>query len=139
LPLCFGDFGLFYSGFGFGDDSLDLDSQGLTQLEMPAIPPTASSPDEDTAQANSSAPPGTALGAAAEDQDLGNGVFVLVLKNGATHAVTDYWIAAGYLEYISPDGTRSHIPLEALDLESTVIRNESRGLPFVLRLAPAQN
>ena len=54
-------------------------------------------------------------------------------------AVTDYWIADGYLEYISPDGTRRHIPLEALDLQNTVIQNAPRGLPFVLRFAPAQN
>jgi hypothetical protein len=53
--------------------------------------------------------------------------------------VTDYWIADGYLEYISPDGTRRHIPLEALDLQNTVIQNAPRGLPFVLRFAPAQN
>ena len=53
--------------------------------------------------------------------------------------MTDYWIADGYLEYISPDGTRSHIPLEALDLQNTVIKNTPRGLPFVLRSAPAQN
>jgi hypothetical protein len=62
-----------------------------------------------------------------------------VLNNGTSYAVTDYWIADGYLEYISPDGTRSHIPLEALDLQNTVVQNAPRGLPFVLRSAPAQN
>ena len=70
---------------------------------------------------------------------VGKGVFLLVLNNGTSHAVTDYWVADGYLEYISPDGTRSHIPLEALDLQNTVIQNAPRGLPFVLRSAPAQN
>jgi hypothetical protein len=62
-----------------------------------------------------------------------------VLHNGVSHAVTDYWVADGYLEYISPNGTRNHVPLDALDLQNTVMRNATRGLSFVLRFAPAQN
>ena len=63
----------------------------------------------------------------------------MVLNNGTSHAVTDYWAADGYLEYINPDGTRSHIPLEALDLQKTVSANAFRGRPFVLRSTPAEN
>ena len=131
----------FYSGFG--GDSLDLgddlNSQRATQSEMSAIPPTANPSDDDTAEGNSSVRPGATLGAMTEDRAVGKGVFLLVLNNGTSHAVTDYWVADGYLEYISPDGTRSHIPLEALDLQNTVIQNVPHGLPFVLRSAPAQN
>jgi hypothetical protein len=83
--------------------------------------------------------PGATLGIATEQQALGKGVFLLVLNSGTSHAATDCWVADGYLEYISPDGTRSHIPLEALDLQNTVTQNAPRGLPFVLRSAPAQN
>ena len=143
LPLlsCSGYFDPFY--FGFGGDSLDLgddlNSQGPMQSEMSAVPPTATPPDDDTSEGNSSVRPGATLGAATEDRALGKGVFLLVLHNGTRHAVTDYWVADGYLEYISPDGTRSHIPLEALDLQSTATENAPRGLPFVLRSAPAQN
>ena len=128
--------------FGFGEDSLDLgndndlNSQAPGQAEMSAIPPAPNSPDDDTAEGNSSAlPASTATG----QQSLDNGVFLLVLKNGTSRAVTDYWVADGYLEYISPDGSRSHFPLEALDLQNTVTQNAPRGLPFVLRFAPAQN
>jgi hypothetical protein len=109
------------------------------QSEMSAVPPTANPPDDDTAEGNSSVRPGATLGAATEDRALGKGVFLLVLNNGTRHAVTDYWVADGYLEYISPDGTRSHIPLEALDLQNTVTQNAPRGRPFVLRSGPAQN
>jgi hypothetical protein len=143
LPLfsCSGYFDPFYSGFG--GDSLDLgddlNSQGPMQSEMSAVPPTANPPDDDTAEGNSSVRPGATLGAATEDRALGKGVFLLVLNNGTRHAVTDYWVADGYLEYISPDGTRSHIPLEALDLQNTVTQNAPRGRPFVLRSGPAQN
>jgi hypothetical protein len=143
LPLLSfsGCFDPFYSGFG--GDSLDLgddlNSQGSMQSEMSAIPPTVNPSDDDTAERNSSAPPGATLGAATEQQALGKGVFLLALNNGTGRAVTDYWLADGYLEYVSPDGTRSHIPLEALDLQNTVTQNAARGLPFVLRSAPAQN
>ena len=141
LLSCSGDFGLFYSGFGgdvldLGDD---LSSEGPTQWEMSAIPSPANPSDDDTAEGNSSGLPGATLGAATEQQALGKGVFLLVLNDGTSHAVTDYWVADGYLEYISPDGARSHIPLEALDLQDTVTRNAPRGLPFVLRSAPAQD
>ncbi|MGA2643593.1 MAG: hypothetical protein ABSF15_02700 [Candidatus Sulfotelmatobacter sp.] len=74
-----------------------------------------------------------------ENQAPGKGVFLVVLKNGISHAVTDYWVADGYLEYISPDGTRSHFRLDALDLQNTVTQNAPRGLPFVLRTAPVGN
>ncbi len=143
LPLLsfFGYFDPFYSGFS--RDSLDLgddlNSQRLTQSEMSAIPPTVNPSDDDTAEGNSSVRPGATLGAATEDWAVGKGVFLLVLNNGTSQAVTDYWVADGYLEYISSDGTRSHIPLEALDLQNTVIQNAPRGLPFVLRSAQAQN
>jgi hypothetical protein len=81
---------------------------------------------------------GATLGAATEDGTVSKGVFLLVLNNGTSNAATDYWVADGYLEYISPDGTRSHIPLEALDLQNTVTQNAPHGLPFVLRSARRQ-
>ena len=117
-------------GFGFGGDSLDSIDQ-LASLE-------ASSPGmaADLAPGPESSPGGahTAVEAAAEAAATGGkGAFVLVLKGGTVHAVTDYWLAAGYLEYVQPDGARSHIPLETLDLEETVAVNSRRGLPFVLR------
>jgi len=129
--------------FGFGEDSLDLGndlhSQAPMQGEMSAIPLPPNPSDDDKADRNSPALPGATLGAAIEQQNWGNGVFLLVLNNGTSHAVTDYWFADGYLEYISPDGARGHIPIEALDLQNTVTQNAPRGLPFVLRFAPAQN
>jgi hypothetical protein len=137
LLYCSGGFGFYDYGYGAPVDYSDsLNSQGLSSPEMTAFPP-ANPSDENAGQGSSPAEPASAL--AIEAQGLDQGVFLLVLSNGATHAVTDYWVADGYLEYVSPDGTRSHIPLEALDLERTVTANSPRGLPFVLRSAPAQN
>jgi hypothetical protein len=143
LPLlsCSGYFDSFY--FGFGGDSLDLgddlNSQGLMQSEMSVVPPTADPSNDDVAEGNSAVHAGATLDAATDDRTLSKGVFLLVLNNGSRHAVIDYWVADGYLEYVSPDGTRSHIPLEALDLQNTVTENAPRGLPFILRRASGQN
>lgn len=102
--------------------------------EMP-IGPLESKSEENVTEGSSPLPSPEQI----EAQSLDKGVFLLVLKNGGTHAATDYWVADGYFEYISPDGTRSHVPLDAVDFERTVTANAPRGLPFVLRSAPAGN
>jgi hypothetical protein len=125
-------FDSFPPGFGFDGNSLgiadDLNSLDTMQPGIAVNPLPASSVDTDTpAPADDHSP--TAV--------VGKGFFLLVLKNGSNHSVTDYWLADGYLEYVSLDRTRSHVPLEALDLQKTVVANSRRGLPFVLRSAPA--
>jgi hypothetical protein len=133
-----------FGDFAYGDDlsfpaGPDADSMAVEEEEMAETAPPAVSdenpPPENTAKGNS----GTSLEAqlgASEDRDLSANVYVLVLRNGTTHAVTDYWVRDGYLEYVSLDAVRSHIPLGAFDLQGTVDRNHSRGIPFVLRAAP---
>jgi hypothetical protein len=136
LLSCYGDF-----DFGFGGGPVDsgdgFDSQGYAKPEMSVIAAPDNPPDEEAAER--SLPPGAAGTSATDVHDSDKGVFVLVLQNGARRTVTDYWMADGYLEYISPDGTRSHIPIDALDLQNTVTENAPRGLAFVLRAAPAAN
>jgi hypothetical protein len=123
-----------FFGFGFGTNSIDdLSSLGTLQSGLNASLATET-PQLDTSPENS--PSRTeATPDAAADQVREMGVFALVLKNGTLHAVTDYWLADGYIEYVERNGGRSHIPLEALDLERTVAANSPRGLPFVLRSA----
>jgi hypothetical protein len=147
LPLFFfsSGFDSFLSGAGFSGDSLgigdDLNSLGTMQPEIAVDPPTPGPVDADTsapAGENSATNGGAKVDAATEaaDEAAGKDSFLLVLKNGTSHAATDYWLADGYLEYVSLDRTRSHVPLEALDLQKTVVENSRRGLPFVLRSAP---
>jgi hypothetical protein len=142
LPfLCFGDFDF---GFAYGGRWADTgdDSAVMEQPDMSGISPPGDRAEENAADLGAENSPtlmADNAGTTREDWELGPGAFVLVLKHGTTHVVMKYWAADGYLEYISLDGTRSHIPLEALDLQSTVIRNERRGLPFVLRSTPGEN
>jgi hypothetical protein len=145
LPLlCFyAGFDSFYSGLGLGgetvDQSYDLNFPGIMESQISAVPPSATLSDDDTVERSSGTHAGPAAAGSTGELALGKRVFLLVLNNGSSQAVTDYWVADGYLEYISPDGSRSHIPLEALDLQSTVAQNAPRGLPFVLRSLPAPN
>ena len=136
-PLCFGGTsGLHYSSFGFGGTADVGDESGPTSVDISAMS-AAGNPLEDNTLGNSTeAQAGSA--AAAQDGDLGKGVYVLMLNDGTSRIVTDYWEADGYLEYVSRDESRSHIPLAAVDLQATVSRNAARGLGFVLRSEPGQ-
>jgi hypothetical protein len=141
LPLFFftADFGPFVSGFGFGGDFFgmadDLNSLGTTQ---PGITGPADADKSAAAGENSWTEGGATVDTAAEaaNEAARKGFFLLVLKDGTSHAVMDYWLTDGYLEYVSLDSTRSHVPLEALDLQTTVAENSRRGLRFELRSAP---
>ncbi|HET9405798.1 MAG TPA: hypothetical protein VFO39_01030 [Candidatus Sulfotelmatobacter sp.] len=105
-----------------GTDTVSSATSGDPVSTSPASPPTHPASD-------SSAP-------RFSNQGLGDRLFLLVLKNGANQPVKNYWLSNGYIEYVTDDGGRSHIPTEALDLEQTVSQNSARGLPFVLRSEP---
>jgi hypothetical protein len=130
--LCFSGFDWFPFDWGFGDDNGYSDDNGYasnaTDTTDMTAPPTDSGSEESVA--NSPAPPQPLRGL-----DLDPRVFLLILKNGAERVVTDYWLSDGYIEYVSRDGSRSHIPVDALDLTETVRDNAARGLSFVLRSA----
>lgn len=141
LPLFFISSGLdpFRSGFAFdgnsrdiadGSNTLDAMQPGVTADLSTAGPVDAESPEREI-----SSPAVAEVDAATEaaGKPVAKRFFLLILTNGTRHRVADYWLADGYIEYVSLDGTRSHIPLEALDLQATVIENSHRGLPFVLR------
>jgi hypothetical protein len=125
------DFGF---DFGEGDGGGDADQSDTFASEdvMPATTPSdeEAPPSQPSTEAESApAPPLRGL-------DLDPRFFLLILKNGTEHVVTSYWFSEGYIEYVSRDGSQSHIPIEALDLAETVRSNSARGLSFVLRSAP---
>lgn len=62
---------------------------------------------------------------------------LLVFKNHSIYAVTDYWLEAGQLHYVTSYGGRNAVALEQIDLEMTVRLNWERGVEFVLRPPPA--
>jgi hypothetical protein len=146
LPLFFFSAGFdpSLSGFGFGGNSFgmgdDPNSLGTAQPGIAANSPRATQDADTSASAGENSPTDARAtvdtAAEAASEAARKEFFLLVLKNETSHAVMDYWLADGYLEYVSLDSTRGHVPLEALDLQATVTENSRHGLPFVLRSAP---
>jgi hypothetical protein len=66
-------------------------------------------------------------------------VTTLVLKEGISFGVIDYWVDGDKLGYVTTYGIEKTIDLDRLDLDKTVKLNSSRGIPFVLneRAAPS--
>jgi hypothetical protein len=58
---------------------------------------------------------------------------VIVLKGGAVYLARDYWVEAGALHCVSPDGEQKLVALETMDLYKTVRVNGERHIEFVLR------
>ena len=64
---------------------------------------------------------------------------VLILRDGSSYAVSDYWLAAGKLHYVTSYGGENSIDANQLDLQRTVNENALRGVTFTLRPAPDSN
>jgi hypothetical protein len=58
---------------------------------------------------------------------------LLILKGGSAYLAKDYWLEAGQLHFLTPDGEHKPLPLARLDLEETVRLNRERNVEFVLR------
>jgi hypothetical protein len=136
----------FSTGFGFFsgtffdgafDTADDLSSGDQMQLDAAAnlmVPPVTGEPEtssEDQSPSNQAS--------ASTRSPVARGLFVLILKNGTTWAVKDYWLDQGYIEFVSDDNTRSHVPLDSVDVQKTVTENSARGLPFTLRSAAQES
>jgi len=57
----------------------------------------------------------------------------IILKSGQAFAVRDYWTSNGELYYRPVTGGLSHVPLDQLDLSSTVQANSRNGIAFTLK------
>jgi hypothetical protein len=129
-----------FSGFwfpfdvGFADDS----EEASDVLSSPDTMPLTAPPDveSESAQPQPEVKVESVPARPVRGLDLDPRFFLLILKNGGEHVVSDYWLADGYIEYVSRDGSQSHIPVDSLDLDQTVRSNSARGLSFVLRSGP---
>ena len=57
----------------------------------------------------------------------------LILKDGASYLVKDYWLEFGKLQFVTLDGERKLLPLARLDLDRTVRLNQERNVQFAIR------
>jgi hypothetical protein len=58
---------------------------------------------------------------------------LLQLTDGSMYGLTEYWLEAGRIHYITNYGGENSLPLERIDMEKTVELNASQGKQFVLR------
>jgi len=57
----------------------------------------------------------------------------LILKDGTSYLVRDYWLESGKLQCVTLDGERKLLPIGRLDLDETVRLNRGRNVELVLR------
>jgi hypothetical protein len=128
----YGDgFGYFGGGSGYGYGGSDMNFQA------DAIAPNAgndnmSSPDGD-AGIWQNAPDNTSQADDAKAQPY----VVIFLHDGTSYAVSDYWLAAGKLHYVTSYGGENSVDANQLDLQRTVNENAAHGIDFTLRPSPA--
>lgn len=126
----------FFSPFGFGNvgwpfwgwSGYNTDYANTVTAE-PAEQPAETSPPNDY----SIFQPGTAPEPLPPEQANASPLILLVLKDGSVYGVTDYWLEAGRLHYLTSYGGANDIPIEQLDLQKTVDENWARSVEFVLR------
>lgn len=57
---------------------------------------------------------------------------VLVLRGGFRRMARQYWIEAEGVRYVGPNGVAMVVPMDSLDVESTILVNRSRGVVFAM-------
>jgi hypothetical protein len=123
------------SGYGGSDSDMTFDAMGPSSAPDDAPSREGNSGDwQDAPAANNSQ---------ATDASGNNGnaqqYVVIVLRDGSSYAVSDYWLAGGKLYYITSYGGENSVDLNQLDLERTVNDNATRGIEFTLRPTPGTN
>lgn len=59
-------------------------------------------------------------------------VTLLQLKNGWMYGLTDYWVDGDKLHYVTNYGGKNSVPLDQIDLATTIRLNSERGVEFSL-------
>lgn len=58
---------------------------------------------------------------------------VLVLRGGYRRMAREYWFEANGVRYVGPNGVPWVVPMQALDVPTTIAVNRSRGVVFAMR------
>ena len=122
----------YYNGGGYGGSGLTFNAMGPSSAldDMPSL--EGNSGDWQDALANNS----QATDASGNHLNAQPYV-VIILRDGSSYAVSDYWLAGGKLHYITSYGGENSVDVNQLDLQRTVNDNATRGIEFTLRPTPA--
>lgn len=112
------------------------------KAEQPGLRSALASPGSGTYQLVSAVaplPPVSKVSDSLDDSGLQTVTF-LILKDGRGRVVTDYWFEDGQrIRYVALDGNSGQMPIESLDLGTTVKLNRERGVAFVVRTGERSN
>jgi hypothetical protein len=124
----------YYNGGGYGGSDMTFNAKGSSSApdDMPSL--EGNSGDWQDAPANNSQ-------ATDASGDILNAqpYVVIILRDGSSYAVSDYWLAGGKLHYMTSYGGENSVDVNQLDLQRTVNDNATRGIEFTLRPTPAAN
>jgi len=60
--------------------------------------------------------------------------FAIVLRDGTAQSAAAVWVQEGRVHYLTPEGARGNVALDAIDREATQRRNQEKGLQLTLPL-----
>src|SRR3984957_9380570 len=127
----------YYNGGGYGSGGSDMTFNAMGPSSAPDDMPSLEGNSGDWQDApganNSQATDGSGNSANAQPY------VVIVLRDGSSYAVSDYWLAGDKLHYITSYGGENSVDLNHLDLQRTVNDQGTRGIEFTLRPAPGAN
>jgi hypothetical protein len=130
--------GFGYGGGDFGYYSGAPDYSG-SDMNFNATTPSSSPEDLGTPEGNAGDWQDVPVDNSQQNNANARPYVVLILRDGSSYAVSDYWLAGGKLHYVTSYGGENSIDANQLDLQRTVNENALRGVTFTLRPAPAAN
>jgi hypothetical protein len=136
---CFGH--AFCSGFGFGFGSplvcdplfgfgRCLPFFGLTYGFQSDSFSAGAQPQDVASSASDLGSPSAA--SSTDDAERNQPITLLQLKNGWMYGLTDYWVEGDNLHYVTNYGGKNSVPLDLIDLGTTIRLNSERGIEFSL-------
>ena len=95
--------------------------------------PTGAEPEDETPSASGAADQSSTPAASSTDGvERNHPITLLQLKNGWMYGLTDYWVEGDNLHYVTNYGGKNSVPLDLIDLGTTIRLNSERRVEFSL-------
>ena len=130
----------FCAGFGFGSPLLCDPFFGFGNC-FPFFGPglgfqgnflsTGAEPEDETSVASDAADLNSTPAMSSRD-GADHPITLLQLKSGWMYGLADYWVEGNNLHYVTNYGGKNSVPLELIDLPTTIRLNSERGVEFSL-------
>ena len=117
------------SGLGYGGSDMNFQAD--------AIAPNAGNDNMSFPDSNAGNWQSAPDNASQPDDAKAQPYVVIFLRDGTSYAVSDYWLAAGKLHYVTSYGGENSVDANQLNLQRTVNENAAHGIDFTLRPSPA--